>query len=295
MAKEHMKTWTIGKVEVTRIVEVNGHTDPLSFLLEGGSAELMKQYDWLFPHFATPEGDMRISFQCFVVKTPTHRIMIDTCIGNDRQRRFDIFNNMNTSFLADIAAAGCPAESINTVLCTHLHFDHVGWNTHRVNGKWVPTFPNARYLFGKTEWEHWKTMPREGNEESMHLVDSIDPIIAAGLAEFVDTDFKIIPGVRLIPTPGHTPGHVSVHISSEGKEAVITGDLMHHPVQIAVPEMKGNFCMDPVQSGKTRRAFVERYANQPTLIIGSHFPDPTAGWIASDENGWAFRTDPSGV
>jgi glyoxylase-like metal-dependent hydrolase (beta-lactamase superfamily II) len=285
-----MKTWTVGKVEVTRIVEVNGHTDPLSFLLEGGSPELMKKYDWLFPDFATPEGDMRISFQCFVLKAGKHRIMIDTCIGNDRRRRYDIFNNMQTSFLADLALAGCPPESINTVLCTHLHFDHVGWNTRRVDGEWVPTFPNARYLFGKAEWDHWKDMPRDEGIEAEHLVDSIDPVIAAGLADFVDSSHKVIPGVSLVPTPGHTPGHVSVHIASEGKEAVITGDLMHHPVQIAVPDMKGNFCMDPAQAGRTRRAFVERHANRQTLIIGSHFCDPTAGRIVSDGEGWKFRT-----
>jgi len=293
MTKEHMKKWNIGKVEVTRIVEVSGHTDPLSFLLEGGSPELMKQYDWLFPHFATPEGDMRISFQSFVLKAGNHRIMIDTCIGNDRVRRFDIFNNMQTTFLEDLALAGCPPQSINTVLCTHLHFDHVGWNTRKVDGEWAPTFPNARYLFGKTEWDHWKDMPRDGSIEAEHLVDAIDPVIGAGLVDFVDSDHKIIAEVWLEPTPGHTPGHVSVHIASEGEEAVITGDLLHHPIQFALPDRKGSFCMDPAHACRTRRAFVERYANQPTLIIGSHFPDPTGGWIVSDEKGWAFRTNRS--
>jgi glyoxylase-like metal-dependent hydrolase (beta-lactamase superfamily II) len=285
-----MKTWKIGKVAVTRIVEVNAHTDPLSFLLpDGGSPELMKKHDWLFPHFATPEGDMKISFQCFVLKAGKHRMMIDTCIGNDRKRQFDIFTNMNTSFLEDIAAADCPAEKIDTVICTHLHFDHVGWNTHKVGGKWVPTFPNARYLFGKKEWEHWNAHPRDGSVEAEHLVDSLDPILDAGLADFVEGDHKITGEIRLIPTPGHTPGHVSVHISSGGEDAVITGDLMHHPVQFAVPDLKGSFDMDPPRAARTRREFIKRYEDRKAFVIGSHFCDPTAGWILRDGPAWRFE------
>jgi glyoxylase-like metal-dependent hydrolase (beta-lactamase superfamily II) len=290
MAEEHMKSWNIGNVTVTRIVEVNNHTDPLAVLLSEGSPELMKKYDWLFPDYATPEGDMKISFQCFVIKAGNHRIMIDTCIGNDRRRVYDIFTNMHTSFLDDISLAGCPPESINTVLCTHLHFDHTGWNTHKVDGEWVPTFPNARYLFGRREWEHWKDLPRDGSVEAEHLVDSVDPVLKAGLADFVESDHKVTDEIRLEPTPGHTPGHVSVHILSQGEEAVITGDLMHHPIQFAVPEMKGNFCMDPELSTKTRVDFIRRYENRKAFIIGSHFCDPTGGWILRDKENWRFES-----
>lgn len=290
MAAEHMKTWHIGEVEVTRIVELNNHTDPLNFLLPDGSPELMKKYDWLFPNFATPEGDMIISFQCFVVKTPEHRIMVDTCVGNERWREHDVFVNMHTSFLEDIELAGCPPESIDTVLCTHLHFDHVGWNTRKAGDSWVPTFPNARYLFGKQEWElHWKDMPRDGGVLSQHLVDSIQPIIDAGLAEFVEPEFQVCKEIRLFPTPGHTPGHVSVHISSQGNEAVITGDLMHHPIQVAEPDLPGNFCIEPQRACVTRRKFLEDFENKKAFIIGSHFCDPTGGWIIKDERNWRFE------
>jgi len=295
MAAEHMKTWKIGNVEVTRIVEVNNHSDPLDFLLPGGSPEIMKKYDWLFPYFATAEGDMLISFQCFVVKAGDRRIMVDTCIGNDRWREHDIFNDMQTNFLEDLERAGCPPQTIDTVLCTHLHFDHVGWNTHKVDGKWVPTFPNARYLFGNKEWDHWKDMPRDGGVLSQHLVDSIQPILDAGLAEFVDPDHRVAEEVRLIPTPGHTPGHVSIHISSQGKDAVITGDLMHNPVQMAVPDMPSNFCIDGQMACNTRRKFLETYENRKALIIGSHFCDPTAGWIIPDARNWRFEVDKSMV
>lgn len=291
MTAENIKTWKIGDVEITRIVEVNGHSDPLEFLLEGGSPELMKQYDWLFPHFATPEGDMCISFQAFVIKTPEHNIMIDTCIGNDRRRQFDIFSNMQTSFLEDLAAAGFKREDIDIVLCTHLHYDHVGWNTMLENGKWVPTFPDARYLFGQKEWQYWQDFPRDGDIEAEHLVDAVDPVIEAGLVEFVDNDHKVCREMRLFPTPGHTPGHVSVHISSQGEEAVITGDIMHHPVQIAEPDRKGNFDMDPPRACATRRRFMQDYGNRETFVIGSHFCDPTGGWIRGDETGWRFDTE----
>ena len=289
MAAKHMKTWTIGKVKVTRIVELNNHVDPLAVLLAEGSPELMKKYDWLFPNFATPDGDMIISFQCFVVQTPSRRIMIDTCIGNDRWREHDVASNMQTTFLKDIKRAGCPPETIDTVLCTHLHFDHVGWNTRKFRGKWIPTFPNARYLFSKQEWAHWKNVPRDGTVQAQHLTDSIQPVLDAGLAEFVDSDHRIAEDIRLIPTPGHTPGHVSVHITSAGKEAVITGDLMHHPIQIAEPDMIANFCMDAKKACRTRREFIAKYENKKAFIIGSHFCDPTAGWIVKDKKSWRFE------
>ena len=291
MTAENVKRWQIGEVEIIRIVEVNGHTDPLAFLLEGGSPELMKQYDWLFPHFATPEGDMIISFQAFVVRTPQHNIMLDTCIGNDRRRRFDIFTDMQSEFLEDLQRAGCAPEDMDIVLCTHLHFDHVGWNTRKVDGRWVPTFPNARYLFGKQEWDYWREFPRDGELEAEHLVDAVDPVIEAGLVEFVDGDHRVCDEVRLFPTPGHTPGHVSVHIASKGREAVITGDIMHHPVQIAEPARPGNFDMDKQMAADTRQRFLQQYDQRKAFIIGSHFCDPTGGWIVRDDAGWRFETD----
>ena len=289
MAAEHMKTWNIGNVKVTRIVELNNHVDPLAVLLKDGTPELMKKYQWLFPSFATPAGDMIISFQCFVVQTPKRNIMVDTCIGNGRWREHDVFVNMQTSFIEDITRAGCPPESIDTVLCTHMHFDHVGWNTRKQNGQWVPTFPNARYLIGKQEWAHWKKMPRDGSVQAQHLIDSIQPVLDADLVDFVDPDHRVAREIRLMPTPGHTPGHVSIRISSAGKKAVITGDLMHHPIQIAEPDLLANFCMDAKKACVTRRKFVTQYQNRKAFIIGSHFCDPTGGWIVKDNKSWRFE------
>ena len=156
MSIETMRTWKIGDVEITRIVEVNNWEDDITMLLPDATPQTVLAYPWLQPHYATPQGKMIISFQCFVMRTREHAIMLDTCIGSDRKREFDIFTNMRSDFLADLEHAGFRPEDIDLVLCTHLHFDHVGWNTRLVGGKWVPTFPNARYLFGRREYEHWE-------------------------------------------------------------------------------------------------------------------------------------------
>jgi glyoxylase-like metal-dependent hydrolase (beta-lactamase superfamily II) len=201
-----------------------------------------------------------------------------------------VFCNLQSTFLEDLRSAGFPAEQVTDVLCTHLHFDHVGWNTRLVDGKWVPTFPQARYLFGRREWQHWTHLRDTGGYHHMdHLQDSIDPILAAGLEEFIDADFRLTDEVSLIATPGHTPGHVSVLIESRGEQAVITGDLMHNPIQIAVPATEARFDMDKSQAARTRCDFVQRFCNTGTLVIGSHFPEPTAGVIVPDGQAWRLE------
>ncbi len=291
MAKEHIRKWKIGDVEVVRIVEVNAHEDPFEVLLTGVTPEVAKQYGWLFPNFATPDGRMKISFQAFALRSRNEKIMIDTCIGNDRQREFPIFCNMQSSFIEDLISVGYAPETIGKVLCTHLHFDHVGWNTRKVNGRWVPTFPNARYLFGRKEYDHWQMLQRTGKyHDCTHLEDSIKPITEAGLADFIEPDIKLTDEVSLVPTPGHTPGHVSVRISSKGQEGFITGDMLHHPIQLAEIDRPGNFDMDKELGHQDAQSDVR--AAQRTrniLIIPSHFCEPTAGYIVRDKKNWRFK------
>jgi len=293
VALEHVKHWRIGDVEVVRIVEVNAFEDDMKMLLpEEGTPEFVQQFKWLVPHFATRAGRMLISFQCFALRSQGRNVMIDTCIGADRKREFDVFCNLKTTFLEDLTAVGFAPDSIQTVLCTHLHFDHVGWNTRLVQGRWVPTFPRARYLFGQREWEHWQHLKRTGGYHDFeHLTDSIEPVLQAGLADFIGPEHRITDEVWLEPTPGHTPGHVSVRISSRGHQAVITGDMMHHPIQFAVPDLHGNFDMDKEQGARTRRAFIERYQDRKALVIGSHFCDPTSGWIVRDGKAWKLALE----
>ncbi len=292
MAAEHIKHWRVGDVEIARIVEVNAWEDDITMLLPDATPAFVQQYKWLQPHFATADGKMVLSFQAFVLRSRGKTFMIDTCIGNDRQREFDVFTNMQTSFLQDLRTAGFPPEQIDGVLCTHLHFDHVGWNTRKEGDHWVPTFPQARYYFGREEYAHWQHLREtDGYHHVDHLVDSIDPIVQAGLVDFIDPDFQLTDEVSLIPTPGHTPGHVSVLIRSGGQEAVITGDMMHHPIQLAIPATHGRFDMDQARGAQTRVEFVDRFADTSTLVIGSHFSDPTAGHIVTDGASWKLKTE----
>jgi glyoxylase-like metal-dependent hydrolase (beta-lactamase superfamily II) len=283
--------WTIGDVTVTKIIELEV-TGGTRFLLPQATPEEILPIAWLQPHFADENGRLRMSIHSFIVETPDRRIIVDTCLGNDkRERRIPHWNERDGPFLADLAAAGFPPESIDTVLCTHLHVDHVGWNTRRVNGKWVPTFPRAQYLMGRAEYEHWSTV-KDRPDMAPILADSVTPILEAGLATMVETNERICEEISLIPTLGHTPGHVSVMIQSKGEQALITGDFMHHPCQIARPEWSTLADSDPDQGIETRRRMFKRLAGTPVLIIGTHFAGATAGRLVVD--GGSYRLDVDG-
>lgn len=291
MGASHTRHWQLGDVKITRVYEMKDQIDS-SMLLTEATPELVKKYDWLVPNFATADGQLILWFQAFIVAAGDRRIMIDTCIGNGRVREIPVCNNLQTSFLEDMRAAGYPPDSIDTVLCTHLHFDHVGWNTHQVNGRWVPTFPKARYLFARREWEHSKELLRDGTPAQVaHLKDSVVPILDAGLADFVECDHRVTDEVWLEPSPGHTPGHVCVHIASRGQHAIVTGDAFHNPIQFAEPDMQTPFCADAKLACRTRRELLSRYENKQALVFGSHFCDPTAGYIIRDARNWRFSAD----
>lgn len=293
MAIETMRTWKIGDIEITRIVEVDHWEDDITMLLPDATPETVLKYPWLQPHFATAKGKMILNFQCFVMRTAKYQIMLDTCIGADREREFDVFTNMQTDFLSDLTHAGFKPEEIDFVLCTHLHFDHVGWNTHLVDGRWVPTFPNARYLFGREEFEHW-TMLRETNgyHDLNHMFDAVEPVVEAGLVDLIEPDHDICPEISLRPTPGHTPGHVSIEVTSNGERAIVTGDMMHNPIQFERPTDTGRFDMDQAQAGKTRKQFVDEIANSDCFVIGSHFAEPTGGYVVRDGDGCRLEQNP---
>jgi glyoxylase-like metal-dependent hydrolase (beta-lactamase superfamily II) len=281
-----MQRWRIGDVTVTKIVELEA-TGGTRFILPQATREAALQIPWLAPHFMDDEGRLKMSIHALVIEAPGRRMIVDTCLGNDKQGRgVPGWNNLSGPFLRDLAAAGFARESIDTVMCTHLHVDHVGWNTMLVDGKWVPTFPNARYLMGAKEFEYWRDQ-REHEELISVFSDSVRPVFEAGLVDLVETDHRISPEVSFVPTLGHTPGHVSVRISSKGEEALITGDFVHHPCQMARPEWAATVDYDQTASTATRREVFGRLAGTPTLIIGTHFAGATAGRIVRD--GDAFR------
>lgn len=278
--------WKIGEVTVTKVVEFE-MTGGTRFLLPQALYDEVRPIAWLQPHFADAEGRLKMSIHALVVETPSRRILVDTCLGNDKTgRRVPHWNDRHGPFLADLAAAGYPRESIGTVLCTHLHVDHVGWNTMLEGGRWVPTFPKARYLMGRAEFEYWQSQ-REAEDYAPIFADSVAPVFDAGLVDLVEADHRLCEEVSLLPTVGHTPGHVSVRIASRGEEALITGDFIHHPVQMARPDWSSAVDYDPAQAARTRRAVFGRLADTPTLVIGTHFAGATAGRIVRD--GDAFR------
>ncbi|WP_297692045.1 MBL fold metallo-hydrolase [Phenylobacterium sp.] len=283
-----MLKWTIGDVTVTRILELEA-TGGSRFILPQATPEVIREIGWLAPHFADETGRLKMSVQALVVETPSKRIIVDTCIGNDKQRDIPTWSNLQTSFLSDLQAAGFPPESFDVVLCTHLHVDHVGWNTRLAEGRWLPTFPNARYLIGRAEFDYWKAEEdaREDHSRSP-FHDSVAPVFEAGLVDLVETDHRVCDEVSLEPTLGHTPGHVSIRLRSKGQEALITGDFTHHPCQLAHPEWASSADYDAVASTATRKRMYGALAGAQTLVIGTHFSAPTAGRIVADGQVWRF-------
>jgi glyoxylase-like metal-dependent hydrolase (beta-lactamase superfamily II) len=281
--------WKIGDVTVTKIVEIEsvGRT---KFVLPQATPEEILKLSWLAPHFADEEGRLKMSIHSLVVETPQQRILVDTGIGNDKQGRgIPVWNGLSMPYLERLAAAGYPAKTIDTVFCTHLHVDHVGWNTRLVDGAWVPTFEKARYLFGRTEYDYWK-VHRDNPFEAAVFDDSVKPIVDAGLADFLRSGDRICKEVSIFPTPGHSPGHMSVLIRSQGEEAVLTGDVAHHPCQMAHLDWASTFDSDPVQSTHTRRELFSDLASKPTLVIGGHF---IGGQIVKDGATFRFKVDGS--
>lgn len=285
-----MLSWQVGAVKVTRIVEIElpvTYNPDRPFLAEA-TPEALRSMPWLYPHFVNENDQLRLSIHALLVEAPGLRLVVDTCIGNDRPRSLLGGQALATDFLASLAEAGWSCDSVDAVVCTHLHVDHVGWNTMLQDGAWVPTFPKAQYLLGKAEYAHWSA--EDDAEQQTILSDSVQPIIDAGLARFVDMDHVLSPELRLIPTTGHTPGHVSLMIESEGQMAVITGDMTHHPCQMAHPDWSPPFDSDPKAAAVTRARMFAQWADQPILVIGTHYAGPTAGHVRRDGAAFRFET-----
>jgi glyoxylase-like metal-dependent hydrolase (beta-lactamase superfamily II) len=287
--------WRIGEVEITRVLEFEAALFEPAVLHPEVSAEIIKRHRaWLEPRLMDPaSGLLTFAFHSTVIRTPRATILVDTCSGNDKERPHKLrYHRKNWPYLANLAAAGFAPEDIDYVLCTHLHADHVGWNTRRLGGRWVPTFPNARYLFAREEWEHWQVAElRAEYTTDPYYEDSLLPVMESGQAELVAPDYAFDDSVRMEPWPGHTPGHVCVVVRSLGASVVLSGDIMHTALQCAEPPLNSCFCVDAGMARATRRRFLETFADSPTMIIPAHFPTPTAGWIQSYGGSYRFHFD----
>lgn len=281
--------WVIGEVEVFQIAELESGK-LIQSIIKNATLENIKNIEWLYPNFADKSGNFKAQVQSFLVRSDNKSILIDTCNGNDKPRN-DIpeWANLKTDFLKKLGEIGLAAEDIDIVACTHMHCDHVGWNTKLENGVWVPTFPNAKYFFAREEYEYWKQKPeKEIADDKSAFDDSVVPIMNAGLVELVKTNHRIDRHVSFIPTPGHTPGHVSLLIESQNQRAIISGDLLHHTCQIANPQWTTEADTFPDKAKETRQRVLEGIADTDTLLIGSHFANPVAGRVVKSKNCYMF-------
>jgi glyoxylase-like metal-dependent hydrolase (beta-lactamase superfamily II) len=281
----------VGDLTIHRLIEQEATFLPATEMLPGLTAELLAENrPWMRKAAALDETDVLIlCFQSYIVRTPHHVILVDSCIGNDKPRPLRPKWNMKTdgTYMAALAASGFSVEDIDFVMCTHLHVDHVGWNTRLENGRWAPTFPNARYVFTETEFNYWTE--QHAKAQVAPFADSVLPVVEAKRAEIVGHEYEIGDHVRILPTPGHTPGHVAFAFGRGKDSAVVSGDLMHSPVQARYPELSAKFDVDQMQAAATRRGFLERYCDTDTLCCTAHFPSPSSGKIRRWGDGFSCQ------
>jgi glyoxylase-like metal-dependent hydrolase (beta-lactamase superfamily II) len=279
-------------ITIHRIIEQEGpFFDALEFFPDL-TDELLAENRWLQPDYIDAGGRLILCVQSYLVRTPHHTILVDTCVGNHKPRPRRPFWDMMSSdrYEEGLAATKLTVDEIDYVMCTHLHVDHVGWNTRLENGRWVPTFPRAKYLFADRELEHWTQRQKDDPASCPWIEDSVLPIVAANRAELVKSDHTLCDAVHLLPTPGHTIDHYAVQIGKLGNDAIITGDMIHSPLQARYPEIGMFSDYDSKQAGETRRALFDRICDTPTVLCTAHFPAPSTGRVTRWGDG--FRVVP---
>lgn len=284
-----MEPIRLGEVTISRVVELPRSSFPTTTMLPDATPEaIARHHRWLQPDFWDDAvGDLGARIQTWVVRTPRHTVLIDTGVGNDKIRTDSpAWHRRQGSYLDDLRAVGVAPEQVDFVVATHLHVDHVGWNTRLVDGRWVPTFPAATYVIAGEEWEFWKHESASGREASGCVADSVVPVVEAGRVRLVDATYAIDEHLRFEPSPGHTPGHVCVRLTTSAGQACFSGDLMHRTVQVAEPQWSSRFCHEPARAAATRRAFIEQHADTRVLVLAAHFPHP--GYIVREGGGFRF-------
>lgn len=267
----------VGDIDIARVVEYEGPLFmPTELLPDAQSEALEKELAWLVPrHYDTASRKLVNCVQGFAFRTRHHAFVVDTCVGNAKQnRRKPEWNGGDWPYMANLAAAGLAPEEVDFVVLTHLHVDHVGWNT-RPDGKggWTPTFPNAKYLIVRDELAAFEAKAAAGGQNRAIFDDSLQPVLDAGQVVLVDAEHEIEDAVRLVPSPGHTPAHACVAVRSRGAQATICGDVLHHPLQRLHPDWNSRACDDPALARATRRRFLELHSDRDVVVLASHF-DP---------------------
>lgn len=292
-----MKTQIFGDIRVDSITEFNFTVEP-GWLFQGVTTDDVAEHEhWLGERLVEPgTRNLKILSHAYLIRTRHHTILFDTCCGNDKERPGYVWHRLQTQFLQNLAAAGVLPEQVDFVMCSHLHFDHVGWNTRLHNGEWVPTFPNARYLISRGEFEYWRDAIAAGTVNASRKqpwTDSVLPVIQHGLATFVEDthgfENEMPDEIRYMPLCGHTPHHCGLYLRAGSKEAIFSGDAIHHPIQFARPDIANGNDLDAVR--QTIRALIARCIDTPTKLLTAHFPAPTAGCVVSEAGQVRFRFD----
>lgn len=274
----------IGDVEVWRILEIHAPFMTPEELFTNAGPDVKTITETLAPgSLCSISGRLILPVQGFLLKTPSYNILVDSCVGNHKNNPSypDWHQRDDGRFMAALAAAGVDVNDIDYVLCTHLHIDHIGWNTQLQDGRWVPTFPNARYLMPSNDEEMLRLRGGDAYDES------VLPVVQAGQAELVEAGHMLGDHVQLVPSPGHTHGHVSVLVKSGNREAIITGDAMHSSVQCWHPEWHFKYDADPELAVISRRLLLERCSESRCMVLGSHFTLPSIGYVKPEKD--AFR------
>jgi len=286
-----MREIMIGDVAVTSIIERDGPwRRPEALFLKCDLATAHGHLSGMEAFLFDPaSGLLVITYQTFVLRTPHHTILIDTCTGEDKGYPPPL-DFPKRPWLDGLRGLKLGFDDIDYVFCTHLHFDHCGWNTRLVDGRWAPTFPNAKYVFHRREYAFWEETSSRGEfpHGDVWRMNCL-PVVEAGQAVLVEDDFALDDTVWLSPTPGHSPGHCCVNIRSGGQRAVVTGDLMHHALQCREPEWSTIFCWDPLMAAESRRRLLDEDADTDVMLLPVHFPAPTAGRVEADGARFKYR------
>jgi glyoxylase-like metal-dependent hydrolase (beta-lactamase superfamily II) len=288
-------TTMIGAAKITRIEEsYEPNFEAKTFFSDWRDEIVAEHLPWMVPnHFEPATGWIKLSVHSWLIEIGGRRILIDTCIGNHKDRPLrPKWHQMNTPYLERLAKAGVTPEQIDMVMCTHLHVDHVGWNTRLDNGRWVPTFPNARYVFSKTDYDYFLQLdrdPKTGPASHGSLRDSVLPVVEAGLAQMVDGAQRIEEHLAVEPAPGHTPGHVVIKLASQSGQAFFCGDAIHHAIQVHHPEWNSFACLDQEGARRTRRKLLEDCAGSGALLAPGYFGAPHCCHIDAKGNGFTPR------
>jgi glyoxylase-like metal-dependent hydrolase (beta-lactamase superfamily II) len=290
-----MTVFSVGQATITRVEETYGPTYRATDLFPELNDKILAEHaQWLAPnHYDATSGLIKLSVHSWLLHIGGQKILIDACCGNNKVKPGRPFWNMlDLPYLDRLAAAGALPHEIDLVMCTHLHHDHVGWNTQLKDGRWIPTFPNARYVFSKPDFDYFQKLdndPKDGPAELGTFRECVVPVVEAGRAELISGPHRLSEYIEILPAPGHSPGHFVFNLESHGQRATFVGDVFHHLLQVYYPHWNFPKNSDADQARASRRRVLEQCASTGALTLPGHVGAPFAGYIDHTDAGFRSR------